>query len=301
MDLKHYFTSPLEAVQVKDDNMEEIATWCGGRVVHDSDKPYVWVPVPENSKITAALPGMWITRRCVISLKNEIKYTFSIFRPDYFKKNYFDSPAGAVDATWEKADRQKTRKKNPKQRAAEAIVKDGEFEEMLGTRFAEMQAQMNDLTRRLNGAFVENDKGQFVPANDPMSDAIIVKPTDVFAHEVLQNAENQQVEDAGTLVAQHLGLQKADLPNPVVDSLPAHMTESQLEGMDEADVERVLNREAVFVHHHKWTEICAEVGCEIPEYDEGPHKSIFEDKTFAISAFGAAAEIESQYEEVTRG
>lgn len=295
MDLKHYFTSPLEAVRVTDDNMEEIATWCGGRVVHD-DSPYVWVPVPEGSKITAALKGMWITRRCVISLKGEIKYTFSVFRPDYFAKNYFDSPTAAVEKTWEKAATQRSRKKK-QPKTSEPTV--NVVEESLKARFDAMEATMHDMAKRLG---MENP-GAHV---DPMSDAIIVKPGEPFAHEVLQNAENVQVTindqpeaTPADLVRQHLGLTADALPDG--DGLPKHLTESQLEGMDEATVERIVNGEVTFIHHHGWAEVCAEVGCKIEDYEDGPHKQIFTDKTFAVSAFGAAAEIESQYEEVSNG
>lgn len=117
LNLQHYFTSPVEAVKVTAENMEEVAAWCGGTVATETNKttgkedPYVWVPTPEGSRISWAFKNMWITRRCVISMRGEIKFTYSVFRVDYFRKNYFETVQAAVDATWEKESRQRQNKK----------------------------------------------------------------------------------------------------------------------------------------------------------------------------------------------
>lgn len=105
-----YFVAPLEVVKVTKDNLKEAAEWCGGKVatVESRKVPgridsYVWVPTPKGTQISWAFPGMFITRRIVVTLKNEITYTFQVYRRDYFEKNYFSLPNEAVDKTWERA------------------------------------------------------------------------------------------------------------------------------------------------------------------------------------------------------
>jgi len=104
-----YFLSPVEVVRVTPKNLEEVAAWCGGKV-HETESrrvegrmdKYVWVPTPKGSAISWAFPGMFITKRVVITEKNEIKVTYSVFRKDYFNKNYFQTPEVAVTETWDR-------------------------------------------------------------------------------------------------------------------------------------------------------------------------------------------------------
>lgn len=117
MQKQFYFLSPVEVVKVTSSNLEEVAEWCGGKVATtESNKvkgrmdKYVWVPTPKGTHISWAFPGMFITKRIVVTLKGELRETWSVFRRDYFEKNYFDTPIDAVDATWERAHREKSKK-----------------------------------------------------------------------------------------------------------------------------------------------------------------------------------------------
>lgn len=109
-----YFTSPLEVARVTPKNLEEVAAWCGGKVAETESRrvpgrmdKYVWVPTPKGASVSWAFPGMYITKRVVITEKEgDIVTTFSVFRKDYFKKNYFDSIERAVDETWERQARE---------------------------------------------------------------------------------------------------------------------------------------------------------------------------------------------------
>jgi len=101
-----HFTAPVEAVLVTEENMEEVAEWCGGRVWNEdsgtpgkSDK-YVWVETPKSASLNWAYPGMYVTKRVVISMKGEVKVTWSVFRANYFTRNFFETPIEAVDAVW---------------------------------------------------------------------------------------------------------------------------------------------------------------------------------------------------------
>lgn len=114
MEKQFYFLSPVEVVKVTTKNMQEVAEWCGGRVAKTESRKvagrmdsYVWVPTPKGSVISWAFPGMFITKRLVLSVKDEVKATYSVFRRDYFEKNYFESPQAAVDATWDKGSKKK--------------------------------------------------------------------------------------------------------------------------------------------------------------------------------------------------
>lgn len=119
--LDFYFVSPLEVVKVSRSNLEQVAEWCGGKIatVESRRNPgrvdtYVWVPTPKGTQISWAFPGMFITKRMVVSEKNELKVTYSVFRRDYFERNYFESPNLAVDMTWERAAKEASKKNGVK-------------------------------------------------------------------------------------------------------------------------------------------------------------------------------------------
>lgn len=102
-----YFMSPVQVVKVTTHNIEQAAEWCGGEIkTTDSRRypgrkdKYIDVPVPKGAALVMAFPGMYITKRIVISLEDEIKVTFAVFRRDYFEKNYFLEPVQGVDACW---------------------------------------------------------------------------------------------------------------------------------------------------------------------------------------------------------
>jgi hypothetical protein len=114
MQKQFYFLSPVEVVKVTAQNLEEAAAWCGGQVAQTDSRrrpgtmdSYVWVPTPKSAEkgggISWAFPGMFITKRLVRTIKDELRVTYAVFRKDYFEKNYFDTPIAAVEATWEKA------------------------------------------------------------------------------------------------------------------------------------------------------------------------------------------------------
>lgn len=107
LNINFFFTSPLQVVRVTEKNLDEVAQWCGGKVAKVESRKqkgrvdsYVWVPTPEGSKISWAFPGMYVSRRLAINEMNELKPTYSVFRKDYFRKNYFEDPTLALEATW---------------------------------------------------------------------------------------------------------------------------------------------------------------------------------------------------------
>jgi hypothetical protein len=117
-----YFMSPVQVVKVTTHNIEQAAEWCGGKIkTTDSRRhpgrtdKYVDVPVPKGAALVMAFPGMYITKRVVISLENEIKVSYAVFRRDYFEKNYFLEPIQSVDACW-------TRLANEEMPAEQAIA-----------------------------------------------------------------------------------------------------------------------------------------------------------------------------------
>lgn len=109
MQKNFYFLSPVEVVKVSTSNLQEVAEWCGGKVATTESRrvpgrqdSYVWAPTPKGTAISWAFPGMFITKRLVRTIKDELRVTYAVFRRDYFEKNYFDNPTEAVAATWEK-------------------------------------------------------------------------------------------------------------------------------------------------------------------------------------------------------
>lgn len=109
MDSNFYFLSPVEVVKVTSQNLEEVAEWCGGSVQETESRrvpgrmdKYVWVPTPKGNNISWAFPGMFITKRLVVTVKDDLRATWAVFRRDYFEKNYFKTNSDAGKATWER-------------------------------------------------------------------------------------------------------------------------------------------------------------------------------------------------------
>lgn len=110
MQKQFYFLSPIEAVKVTAENLQEVADWCGGKVVSIESKKtpgtmdqYVWVPVPnKGSYLSDAYPGMWVTRRLVIGHKEELRVSWAVMRQDHFRRNYFETPLDSTVKTWER-------------------------------------------------------------------------------------------------------------------------------------------------------------------------------------------------------
>lgn len=127
MKTQFYFPAPVEVVKVTNENLAEVAEWCGGKVASTESRKvpgrmdsYVWVPTPKGNAVSWAFPGMFITKRMVVTVKDEMKATYAVFRKDYFSRNYFDTPSEAVDKTWEKGAKKKQANKPKVERVQEA-------------------------------------------------------------------------------------------------------------------------------------------------------------------------------------
>lgn len=111
--IQHYHQPTLEVVRVSSQNIEQAAEWCGGsinevpsrRVPGRMDR-YVRVPTPKGNKTSWAFPGMYITKRIVVTDKDQLKVTFAVFRRDYFEKNTFLTADEALYNTWGRAERE---------------------------------------------------------------------------------------------------------------------------------------------------------------------------------------------------
>jgi primosomal protein N' len=125
MKTQFYFPAPVEVVKVTNENLADVAAWCGGKVAATESRrvagrmdSYVWVPTPKGTAISWAFPGMFITKRLAITVKDEMKATYSVFRRDYFSRNFFDTPTEATDKTWEKYEKEKAKESNTPKPAA---------------------------------------------------------------------------------------------------------------------------------------------------------------------------------------
>lgn len=118
MHKQFYYLAPVEVVKVTAQNLDEVAEWCGGKVLETDSRrvegrkdKYVWVPTPKGSTISWAFPGMFITRRVVqTSGTTEARETWAVYRRDYFEKNYYES-AEAATASLETAPKKSNKKK----------------------------------------------------------------------------------------------------------------------------------------------------------------------------------------------
>lgn len=102
---------PLEAVEVTEENLQQVADWCGGKVSQAPSRrnpnklnSYVWVPTPKGAKLTWAWPGMYVTKRLVKTQKGELKATYGVFRREFFLENYFSNIGLAIAKTWAEYD-----------------------------------------------------------------------------------------------------------------------------------------------------------------------------------------------------
>lgn len=136
-----YFLSPVEVVKVTLQNLGEVAEWCGGKVAAVESRrvpgrmdSYVWVPTPEGTAISWAFPGMFVTKRLVRTVKDDLRVTYAVYRKDYFEKNYFDNPLAAVDATWE-------REARSRQKQAKKELKENPLKEMSQAEIVKMPAE----------------------------------------------------------------------------------------------------------------------------------------------------------------
>lgn len=131
MKTQFYVLAPVEVVKVTNENLADVAAWCGGKVAAVESRrvpgrmdSYVWVPTPKGNSISWAFPGMYITKRLVVTIKDEMKYTYQVSRRDYFSRNYFETPTEAIEKTWEKGSKKgQTKNQAPKPEAPKAQFK----------------------------------------------------------------------------------------------------------------------------------------------------------------------------------
>lgn len=172
MQKQFYFLSPVEVVKVTIQNLAEVAEWCGGKVASTESRrvpgrmdSYVWVPTPKGTAISWAFPGMFVTKRLVRTVKDELRVTYAVFRKDYFEKNYFDSPLDAVDETWGKNDKSKKSKNTKKLPEGELLTRTPE-EELLpsGVTINVNVTNKDDIPEVADAVTKALVSGQVVPA-----------------------------------------------------------------------------------------------------------------------------------------
>lgn len=172
MHKQFYFLSPVEVVKVTSQNLEEVAKWCGGSIHQTESRrvpgrmdSYVLVPTPSEKRISWAFPGMFITKRLVVTVKDELRETFAVFRRDYFEKNYFDTPKDAADKTWERQAGESTKVK-VKQKNAEVhvTVNVGDALKAAQDKVAELEARLADKETVEKTVHRDASNGEFVTA-----------------------------------------------------------------------------------------------------------------------------------------
>jgi hypothetical protein len=126
---KFYFMSPVQVVKVTTHNIEQAAEWCGGEIkTTDSRRTpgrvdrYVDVPTPKGAALSMAFPGMFITKRVVVSLENELKVSYGVFRINFFSRNYFQEPIDSVDAHWTRLANEEMKPEPVKEGAPSPVV-----------------------------------------------------------------------------------------------------------------------------------------------------------------------------------
>lgn len=161
MNKQFYFLSPVEVVKVTSQNLEEVAAWCGGSVQETESRrvpgrmdKYVLVPTPKDTNISWAFPGMFITKRLVVTVKDELRATYAVFRRDYFEKNYFDTPKDATDKTWERelTEREAAKTGHPSNGKSEAVVNN------VGQALVEAQQRVKELEAEAEAAPAEETR-----------------------------------------------------------------------------------------------------------------------------------------------
>jgi len=76
----------VDAVQVTEENMNEVADWCGGQVRPAKDeksRPYIWVNVlkPMTSRQSQAFPNDWVLKT---------KAGYKIYTPNAFENLFVE-------------------------------------------------------------------------------------------------------------------------------------------------------------------------------------------------------------------
>lgn len=165
-----FFLSPVEAVKVTPKNLKAVAEWCGGKVDKKKSErvpgrvdSFVVVPTPRGAAISMAFPGMFVTKRLAVNENDDLKATFSVMRRDYFAKNYFETPAAASDATWERQVRD--------QQVAEALkvgLENGKIVVNVHGSGGDMKAMMSEVISSLQ--MVAGEDTDIVVQTEPEDD-----------------------------------------------------------------------------------------------------------------------------------
>lgn len=255
MHKQFFFLSPVEVVKVTSQNLEEAAEWCGGsvqetksRLVKGRMDKYVLVPTPSEKNISSAFPGMFITKRVVINMKDELRTTFAVFRRDYFDKNYFDTPKEATDKTWERAESEKARK--PKNPEVEVNVN-------VGQKLLEAQAKINELQKEKEEA--RQKTADILMSRKSDLELVVLKNEGHITDDDIRRHKGDQPMDSAKPVATFIHAHKLDEPcdtgccvhryvdgihifsDQVVHADPHGWRVEELEGKSEAEVERAVN------------------------------------------------------------
>jgi hypothetical protein len=84
----------VTGIQVTDENMQEIASWCEGHVVGSGDRRFVRVPVdnPRAVKQTEARVGQWVLRS-----KNKGSYTYKVYTDASVQREFVQIPTDDDD------------------------------------------------------------------------------------------------------------------------------------------------------------------------------------------------------------
>jgi hypothetical protein len=195
--LNFAFPAPVEVVKVTSHNLEEVAEWCGGKVAQTESRrtpgrmdSYVWVPTPKGSKISWAFPGMYITKRVVVTLKDELKTTYSVFRRDYYEKNYFETPDASIDATWGRQDGKKKQQK-PKDEPKTTVV-NVHLDDQVTKQIEETKAMVRELAEKAGVTLSEEE----LHATDTVIEGLeIAEAVSVSANNMVEKIEAAQLED----------------------------------------------------------------------------------------------------------
>lgn len=255
MNKQFYFLSPVEVVKVTSQNLAEVAEWCGGSVQETESRrvpgrmdKYVLVPTPKDTNISWAFPGMFITKRLVITVKDELRETYAVFRRDYFEKNYFDTPKDAADKTWERQELAKKKPQAPKEVHVTVNVGQALLEAQQRVQELEQLAEDNGLVHteevHRDAKSGEYTSPEYAAANP---DTTVAEEVRVIAKDAEIPTENIRAEDP-----------------PTVDVVVA--------GVEQEDDTELVG----FKHDHNSFETCDSNGCTTDRYVDGVH--VFNDK-----------------------
>lgn len=207
-----FFLSPVLVMKVTNNNLDEVAEWCGGTVLETESRrvqgrmdKYVLVPTPKESKVSWAFPGMFVTKRLVITMQGKLKATWAVFRRDYFEKNYFESVEAAAAATWEREHDERNLVKEPV--TVNVNVGEAIHEATL--------AKIQEIARQAGGHVTIN-----------------VGPTQPFSHK-------EEIMTPGTEVSiPEAAIEEKEIPEVSVDDIPAGtpVFEHEHESEDACDI-----------------------------------------------------------------